>query len=137
MKVSREEKKKEAIKRMKLWKIYPETIKQFEKDGLISMSEPPFGAYYWITPEIEKAVREFEEEYNAMVYSVIRSYTNIGIMDSYLFVSDYCEEWGMDINDISKHRALAYVNNIAYPDCSELGSIGVERTPAAGLKRIW
>lgn len=137
MKVSREEKKKEAIKRMKLWKIYPETIKQFEKDGLISMSEPPFGAYYWITPEIEKAVREFEEEYNAMVYSVIRSYTNIGIMDSYLFVSDYCEEWEMDINDISKHRTLAYVNNITYPDCSELGSIGVERTPAAGLKRIW
>ena len=137
MKVSREEKKKEAIKRMKLWKIYPETIKQFEKDGLISMSEPPFGAYYWITPEIEKAVREFEEKYNAMVYSVIRSYTNIGIMDSYLFVSDYCEEWGMDIKDISKHRALAYVNNITYPDCSELGSIGVERTPAAGLKRIW
>ncbi len=137
MQVSREEKKKEAVKRMKLWKIYSETIKQFDKEGLISMSEPPFGVYYWINPDTEARVREFEKEHDALVYSIIRSYTNIGILDSYLYVSDYFDEWEMDIEDISKHRALAYVYNHDCPDCSEFGSIGIERTVAAGLKRVW
>lgn len=137
MQVSREEKKKEAIKRMKLWGIYPETIKQFDKEELISMSEPPLGAYYWVDKETEEKIRDFEKSHNALVYSVIRSYTKVGILDSYLFVSDYLEEWGMDIEDISEHRALAYVYNHAWPDCSEFGSIGIERTAAAGLKRVW
>ncbi len=51
MKISREEKKTEAIKRMKAWGIFDQTIKQFEKNNLVSISEPPFGAFYWVEGE--------------------------------------------------------------------------------------
>ena len=46
MSKSREEKKVEAIERMRLLKIFPQTISQFEKSDLVSVSEPPFGAFF-------------------------------------------------------------------------------------------
>lgn len=131
------DKKKEAIKRMKEWGIFPQTIKQFEKEGLISESAPPFGACYWIEGEQLDRVREFEKEYNALVYHVIHSYTNIGEMEAYLYVSNYEEEWEYDHEDIKNGQQLCYVYNHDMPDCSELGSIGIKLTPAAGLVRVW
>lgn len=41
MEISREEKKTEAIARMKALGIFPDTIKQFKDDDYISISEPP------------------------------------------------------------------------------------------------
>ena len=42
--MTRDEKKSEAISRMKLWGIYAPIVKQFEEDGLVSESAPPLGA---------------------------------------------------------------------------------------------
>lgn len=137
MNISREEKKAEAIARMKALGVFPETIKQFDKEDYVSISEPPVGAFFWVEGDDLKRIREFEEDYNALVFVVIRSYTNIGKMDSYLFVSDYHEEWPMDREDIKNNEVLAYVYNHDAPDCSEIGHIGVARTLAAGLRRTW
>ena len=137
MKVSMEEKKIEAVKRMKELKIFPEVIKQFERDGLVSLSHPPVGAHFWLDDEQKKIVADFEKENDALVFTGIRSYTDIGVMDSYLFVSDYAEEWEMERRDFKHGRALAYVYNHDAPDCSEMGSIGIAPTPAAGLRRTW
>ena len=94
MNVSIEDKKAEAVARMKLLGIYPETIDQFEREGLVSISEPPFGAFFWVDDEDKKRIQQFEEEYNAQVLELIRSYTNDGKVDSYLYVSDHHEdEW--------------------------------------------
>lgn len=136
--ISREEKKAEAVERMKALGIFPETIKQFEKEDHVSISEPPFGAFYWAEGEDLKRVRKFEDEFDALVYLVVRSYTTIGKMDSYLYVSNYRdEEWEQDRNDLKNGETLAYVYNHDAPDCSELGYIGVQLTPAAGLARTW
>ena len=139
MRISRDEKKIEAVERMKLLGIYPETIRQFEKKDIVSISEPPFGAYYWAEGEDLKRIKEFEEEHNSLVYTVIRSYfRELGKMDSYLFVSDYkVEEWEMDSNDIKHGQALAWVYDHDDPDFSEFGSIGIKLAPAAGLVRTW
>jgi len=137
MKVSMEEKKAEAIKRMKMLKLFPEVIRQFEQDGLVSLSYPPFGAHFWLDDEQKKIVAAFEKENDALVFTGIRSYTNIGMMDSFLFVSDYAEEWEMERQDFKNSTALAYVYNHAMPDCSEMGCIGIAPTPAAGLRRTW
>lgn len=139
MKVSIEEKKAEAIERMKMFQIYPETIQQFENENLVSVSEPPFGAFYWVDDETKKLIKEFEQKNNSLVYLVVRSYfKEIGKMDSFLFVSDYKdEEWDMDRNDIQHGQALAYVYPYEEPIFAEFGSIGLELTIAAGLKRIW
>ena len=132
MNVSMENKKIEAIKRMKALKIFNQTIKQFEKENLVSYSEPPMGANYWLDEEQEKLVKAFEEEYNALVYFVVRSYTVFGKLDAFLYVSDYEEEWEMDNED---GYAMSYVHNYDMPDCSEFGSIGVQER-FGGLVRI-
>ena len=126
MNVTREEKKTEALARMKLWGIYAPIRKQFEKEDLVSESAPPLGACYWLDETQRKRVAEFEEKNNALVYHV-----------SYLYVSDYPEEWPMDREDLSAGQQLVYVFNHDMPDCSEFGSIGVALTPAAGLRRTW
>ena len=135
MNVSRIEKKMEAIKRMEVLDIYSETIRQFEKDGLISYSEPPLGTNYWLTEEQRKIVREFEEEHNALVYFAIRSYTEFGTLDSFLFVSKYEDEWVLDNNDIRNGYAYAYVYNYDIPEYSEIGLIGMQPR-FGGLVRI-
>ena len=124
MNVSIEIKKEEAIKRMKALGIISQTIQQF-KSGMVSYSEPT-GANYWLDDEQKAIVKAFEEEHNALVYFVIRSYTNFGKMDSILYVSDYDEEWEMDNADIKDGYAMAYVHNYDMLDCSEFGSIGIQ-----------
>lgn len=133
MKVSIENKKQEAIERMKTLGIFSQTIRQF-KEGTVSYSEPT-GANYWLDEVQEKIVKEFEEEHNALVYFVIRSYTEFGKLDALLYVSDYEEEWEMDREDIKDGYALAYVYNYDVPYFSEFGNI-VVKNRFGGLVRV-
>jgi hypothetical protein len=135
--VTREEKITEAIKRMKAMEIYQPIIKSFGKEGLIGMSEPPVGAFYWVEGKELDEIRKWEDEHDALVYLVVRSFTTFGTMDSYLYVSDYPDEWEMDWKDLEQHIQTAYVVNRDAPDCSEFGSIGYRLTIAAGLERVW
>lgn len=137
MNVSIEDKKAEAVARMKMLGIFPETIRQFERDGYVSISEPPFGAFYWAEGEDLKHIREFEGENDALVYVVIRSYTNVGKTDSYLYVSDYRDEWASDRWSFNYCETIAYVYNHDMSDCSEAGYIGIAKTVAAGLLRTY
>ena len=134
MNIPLEIKKQEAIDRMKALGIFPQTIRQF-KGGQVSYSEPT-GANYWLDEEQEKLVREFEEEHNALVYFVIRSYTQFGKLDSLLYISDHEEDWEMDREDIINYRyAFAYVYNYDVPEYSEFGTIAV-RERFGGLVRV-
>lgn len=137
MEISREEKKTEAIARMKALGIFPDTIKQFKDDDYISISEPPVGAFYWAEGDDLQRIKDFEKQHDALVYAVVRTYSNIGKMDSYLYVSDYRDEWGQDNEDIKNMAPLAYVYNHDMPDCSEFGCVGLEKSIAAGLLRTW
>lgn len=142
MKVSREVKKEEAIKRMKKMGIFNETIKQFKEDNLVSMSEPArmlgitIGALYWLNDDQKRVVQNFEEEYDALVYLVVRSYTNIGVMDSLFYVSDHKDEWFMDNADLDEKYACVYVINYDMPDCSEFGSIAWKES-SGGILRVF
>lgn len=68
MNISKEEKKIEAIARMKLLGIYSPTVEQFEKENLLSESRPPFGACFWVEGEQLERIHKFEKENNALVY---------------------------------------------------------------------
>lgn len=135
MNISRLEKKQEAIKRMEVLDIYDETIRQFEKDGLLSYSEPPLGTNYWLNEEQRKIVRDFEEEYNALVYFATMSYTEFGTLTSFLYVSDYPEEWKDDNIELKDGYLYAYVYNHDIPEYSEIGMIRVQPR-FGGLVRI-
>jgi len=131
-----EEKRAEAVRRMKRMGIYAETIRQFEQQRLVSVSEPPMGAFYWVDEETAEHIRYFEESHDALVYMVIRSYHgDMGTMDSFLYVSDWPEEWEYDNNDIQDGFVVAFVYNRDCPELSEIGSIGIRGTPAGGLVR--
>ena len=89
MKISRDKKKAEAVWRMKSLGIFPDTIRQFERRDLISISEPPLGAFFDL-----KRIKDFEAEHNALVYMVVRAYyKELGKFDAYLFVGDHLKEW--------------------------------------------
>lgn len=134
MNIPIEKKKQEAIKRMKALDIYSETIKQF-KGGMVSCSEPPLGANYWLDEDQRKIVKGFEEEHNALVYLVVRSYTEFGKLDALLYIPDYEDEWEMDREDIKDGYVMAYIYNYDVPYFSEIGSIVVQ-SRFGGLVRV-
>lgn len=126
MKVSKEAKKVEAIKRMKALDLYAPYIKAFKDKDEIFMSEMTGGVYEFSenTALVDK-VKEFEAEHNALVYHVIRTVTQFGELYTFLYVSDYEEEWALDNADIKAGYALAYVWNTESDWCSEFGEVGV------------
>ena len=137
MNISREETKEEAIRRMKKLRVWSQAIGEFKRRDLVLVTEPPVGAVYTLEPELAEEVEKFENENNALVYIVVRAFTDFGKMDSMLFVSDYPEEWELDNADINDGIALSYTVNWDMPECSEMGSIGVRPTVAGGLERIF
>ena len=127
MKVSREIKKEEALKRMKALNLFAPCIKAFKSRDEVQMSEFTGGLYEFSgDTELTEKVREFEKEYNALVYHVIHSPTTFGDLFNFLYVSDYKEEWEMDNADIPDGYAMAYVWNKTDDWCSEFGSIAVQ-----------
>ena len=104
MSVTKEDKKAEAVTRMKLWGIFSPIVRAFETKGTLAESVPPIGACFWLNEAQKERVKKFEEEHNALVYHVIHHTAIFGGTD---------------------------------PECSELGYIGIKRTPAAGLARVW
>lgn len=55
--MNKNQQKQEALKRMKLLKLYPNIIKEFEKDGIVNLSENG-GILYWLD-STQKAIRIF------------------------------------------------------------------------------
>ena len=135
-KVTRENKKKEAIKRMEKLGLFKPCIKAFAKYDELQLTEPTGGLYEFSeNEELNTKIKEFEEEYDALVYHVIHTYTQFGELYNFLYVSDYEEEWEMDIADIADNYAVAYVWNKSDDWMSEIGGIAV-RERFGGLVRV-
>lgn len=131
----REKQKKVAIERMKKLGLLEQPIKELEENDKLNLSEGP-GLLYWLDDEQQKMVKEFEEENNGLVFHVIHQFTNIGELFNLLYVSQYTEEWEMDMEDLGEGQALAYVINKDMPDCSEFGTIGI-KPMNGGVVRTW
>lgn len=116
--------KREAIERMQLLQIYKNTIKEFDEENIVNKSESGF--LYWLTDEEKGCVTEFENEYNALVYHVIKNYTQIGTLLTFLYVSDSEDEWEYDRDDLKYGYACAYVKNLEDETCSEFGSVCIK-----------
>lgn len=129
----KEKQKIEAIKRMRKLKVVSEAVKQFEEDDKVMVSENGF--LYWLNDEQEKMVKNFEEEFNGLVYMVIHNMTQFGELYSFLYVSQHEDEWQMDNEDLEDGVAMAYVKNIDDDYCSEFGCISI-RNRFGGIVRI-
>lgn len=136
MNISREDKKIEAVKRMRAMGIISDAIKQFLNDDKVMVSEPPLGGLYYLNDEQKKMVQDFENEWNGLVYLVVRSYTNFGTMDSLFYVGDHKEDWEMDNADIKGNYSCVYVVNHDMPDGSEFGTI-MFKSVGGGILRVF
>ena len=137
MKVSREIKKLKAIERMEDFGLYKPYINSFVKRDEIFLTEPTGGVYEFTSnTELYKRIKEFEEEYNALVYHVIHTFTDFGELYNFLYVSDYKDEWYMDDYDAKHGQSYAYVWNVDDELCSESGTIGV-KNKFGGLVRTF
>lgn len=114
----------EALKRMEMLKLHENVIDDFKEIALLNQSELG-GILYWVEGEMEKKIREWEEQTGNLVYHVIHDYTEFGELLSLLYVSQYEDEWETDREDIQDGYALAYVMNLTDDWCSEYGSISI------------
>lgn len=123
--MTKQKQKQEAIERMKLLKLCPNIIKEFEKENIVNLSEHG-GILYWLDSDQQAIVDSFEAEHDALVYHVIHSFTEFGELYSLLYVSKYEEEWETDREDLKDGYALVYVKNVDDDMCSEFGSICIK-----------
>ena len=108
--VDKAKKTKEAVRRMKALGLFSEAIRVFESEGKVLMSEPPIGAVYTPDDELINIISAFEKEYDALVYHVVRSFTEIGVLDTFLYVSDYQEEWELETPNFDKEHNCFFVS---------------------------
>lgn len=127
--------REEAIKRLKVLKVHEKVLREFKEEGKLNKSEQ-LGILYWLDDNEVTMIKEFEQEYDAIVYHVIHQFTNIGELYNLLYVSLEDDEWCIDQEDLASGCTLAYVINKTMPDCSEFGSIGVEPCNG-GVDRVW
>lgn len=129
-------KKAEAIDRMKALDLFAPCIKAFKDRDEVQLSEPTGGLYEFSgNEELTAKVKEFEAEYNVLVYHVIHTFTQFGELYNFLYVSDYESEWEMDNEDIKDNYVTCYVWNKDDDICSEFGTIAV-RQKFGGLVRV-
>lgn len=134
MNISLDMKKAEAVRRMKMMDVFGRAREAFRRSNKVMVSEPPFGGLYDLNERQKEVAKRLLDENGALVYMVIRSFCEDMEMESYLYVSDHEEEWGMDRDDIREGYAVTWTENLTYPDCSEFGSIGF-RSCGGGLLR--
>ena len=117
-----EEKKQEAILRLEMWKkqgLMPVVLQKFKKkkpdlyySDRCQIGNYAFGSLYYFN-ELGGAqgkwctlLKEFEEQYDALVYHVIHDYVCGEECLFFLYVSNQPQEWEMDREEIKKQFAL-------------------------------
>lgn len=148
--MSKDLQKEEALKRMGILKLHENPIREFKESGKINRSEYLNAVMpsilFWLDDEEEKLVREFEEKSGNMVYHVIKTNTEFGLLYSMLYVSPLSdtdkeerestlEEWEWDKEDLKNGYCSAYVYNASEPMFSEYGGIMVV-PKIGGLMRV-
>lgn len=135
-KINREVKKAEAIRWMNTLGINPDVIRLFEEKDLVMTCSGITGAYTPLNdPELKKQIRDFEQQWNNLVYLVVRMPSAYGQLDSLLFVDNYADEWAFACEELKNGYVLSWTINQDHPSCSDMGSIVVERTESGGLIR--
>lgn len=130
-----EQKKEEALKRMRLIGLREDFIREFEQNGTVHVTGFE-DASPQLTDGDRKMIQGFERDNNALVYLVVRvNYCRFGILDSLFYVSQYDEEWEMECADLKDGYALTYTVNYLHPDCSEFGEIAFRTTPSGEIIR--
>lgn len=126
----------EAITRMTLLGLDDKIIEDFKNNAIYIQEN---SSLRLPTPKERKLIDELSDrESIGIIYYVIHQYTNIGELYSLLFVSNFEEDWKLERRDCEmKEDISSYCYNITYPECSEMGYIGIEVLPNNIINRIF
>ena len=130
-KVTREEMKQEAIKRMEEMHLRKDVIHSF-KDGKITMSSK--GNIFEVPKDKLEFIDKHEIEIGVMIYHVIHSFANIGETYEFLYVSNYSDDWEYEREMADNKVLYCYSQNVTHPDWSEAGSILVQNVNGSLLR---
>lgn len=129
-------KKKKAIELMKKMDIYKPYIRGFEESNKICFFEQYGGYWAEQEPALYEKIKEFEKEYDCIVYAVTHELTEVGELFDFLIVTDNPDEWDDIVySEGNRHMVYAYVWNKTDDFCSEFGSITIQSF-GGGIKRI-
>ena len=111
----------EALFRLTKLKVHPNVINDFKKDGTLNSSTQ--GILFWLEEHEKEIVKNFEEKFNAVVYHIIKNFTEFGTMYSMLYVTSEQEVWEEDDEMLDNGQTIACVTDGYFTD---LGTIGVK-----------
>ncbi|MBO0441508.1 hypothetical protein [Candidatus Enterococcus ikei] len=145
----KEKQKHEGLIRINKWQLIENVKKDFE-NGVLNCSTAIninintgsgnnqvryIPKLNWLTGEEKEIVKKFETESDGLVYHVVKTQTDMGIMYSLLYVCKTEEEWEIDHEDLEDLTQVCYVHNVSCPDFSEFGSCLFEQR-FGGLLRV-
>ena len=133
--IAHEALKAEALERMKLLGLSPEVIQQFEQTGQVSTCSCTTGKPLTTPDQTQALIPRLEQQHDILIYLNVHTESAFGTLDNLFFVGKYDEEWAWERADLQDDYALVYVHNWTYPQCSEIGTIGFERTGDGGILR--
>lgn len=137
---------KEAANRMRKLGLYEEVINEFIQTGSVNKSERTnlsvlgigntiIGTILNLSNEQKKNISDFEKEYDSLVYHVIETNTEFGLLNDLLYVSNNTDQWELEQEDLASNTPCIYCINTTYPDYSEFGSIAIQSN-GGGLIRV-
>lgn len=133
IKESQKEKAVQLFKRLGIFKLY---IDGFVKEDKVCFFECFGGYWVYQEPEIEKKMREIEEEYGAKVYAITHERVYGDDVWSFLLVTSSPEDWvDLIMPADNGFYAFAYVWNKSYDYDSEFGDVVVQ-SMGGGLRRV-
>ena len=136
MNITNEQKKEKAIEIMQKLDIYAPYIRGFREENQVCFFESFGGFCAYQEPELMAKIKEFETQYNVLVYAVTHEYTDFGECYDFLYISDYKSDWKyMLMPQKTMFYVSAYVWNKSDDICSEFGTIGI-RSFGGGIKRV-
>jgi hypothetical protein len=128
--------KKEALQRMVKIGLNTEVCANFWAKDTLFYSNGKSIQPIQKRDEIKHKVHVFQDENpNKLVYFILLTESNVGTLLNYFFVTSNQEEWAYDETDLEEGYAFCYVENLTFPDCSEYGTIGIQKIDN-GIKRI-
>ena len=135
MKISRDEKKIEALRRMAEIGISPRIIERFEKKDKVVLCDPKASRLNSLRGRVLDCVEQFEYWHDALVYMVVRNYTYDyrRAYDNFLYVSDNREKWPNERKTLKERKIEVYIRDDVAPDLSRITSVNFELTAAGGL----
>lgn len=87
--------------------------------------------------DLANEVKEFEKEYEAVVYLILVSHTEMGTLCDMFYVGQDKSNWNRDRQDLEEGLSFVYDYNRENPAYSELGTIGFKVSPCfGGLFRV-